>query len=157
MANCSVCGKPATSQITITENGQRRQLTLCDEHYMEFMARNQHSLSPLESLFHGGLFDSLFDDTWLPLEDGSGRARLGSSTGQERAAPASAGAAGGQPGGRPRRHRRAREAVDLQSFLSQSGLDCLQAAAQKAVEFGKGSVALRRSCKIRRPNLRRPR
>jgi ATP-dependent Clp protease ATP-binding subunit ClpC len=140
MANCSVCGKPATSQITITENGQRRQLTLCDEHYMEFMARNQRSLSPLESLFHGGLFDSLFDDTWLPLEDGSGRTRLGSSTGQERAASASAGAAGGQPGGRPRRHRRAREAVDLQSFLSQSGLDCLQAAAQKAVEFGKSEV-----------------
>jgi ATP-dependent Clp protease ATP-binding subunit ClpC len=140
MANCSVCGKPATSQITITENGQRHQLMLCDEHYMEFMARNQRSLSPLESLFHGGLFDRLFDDSWLPLEDGSGRARLGSSTGQERAAPASAGAAGGQPGGRPRRHRRAREAVDLQSFLSESGLDRLQAAAQKAVEFGKTEV-----------------
>ena len=61
MAECSVCGKPATSQITITENGQRRQLMLCDEHCMEFMARNQRRLSPLESLFHGGLFDSLFE------------------------------------------------------------------------------------------------
>ena len=76
MANCSVCGKPATSQITITENGQRRQLTLCDEHYMEFMARNQRSLSPLESLFHGGLFDRLFDDSWLPLEDAGDRPRI---------------------------------------------------------------------------------
>jgi ATP-dependent Clp protease ATP-binding subunit ClpC len=62
MAECSVCGKPAASQITTTENGQRRQLMLCDEHYMEFMARNQRRLSPLESLFHGVLFDSRFDD-----------------------------------------------------------------------------------------------
>ncbi|MEM5367197.1 hypothetical protein V4C53_14315 [Paraburkholderia azotifigens] len=61
MAECSVCGKPATAQITITENGQRRQLMLCNEHYMELMTRNHH-LTPLVSL--GGLFDSLFDDMW---------------------------------------------------------------------------------------------
>jgi ATP-dependent Clp protease ATP-binding subunit ClpC len=142
MANCSVCGKPATSQITITENGQRRQLMLCDEHYMEFMARNQRSLSPLESLFHGGLFDRLFDDSWLPLEDAGDRPRIGRSAaqaGDARGSPAEA-EAQARPGGRPRRHRRAREAVDLRTFLSESGLDRLQAAAQKAVEFGKTEV-----------------
>jgi hypothetical protein len=52
-------------------NGQRRQLMLCDEHYMEFMTRNQRRLSPLESLFHGGLFDSLFDDMWPKMESGA--------------------------------------------------------------------------------------
>jgi ATP-dependent Clp protease ATP-binding subunit ClpC len=142
MANCSVCGKPATSQITITENGQRHQLMLCDEHYMEFMARNQRSLSPLESLFHGGLFERLFDDSWLPLEDAGDRPRIGrlaAQAGDTRASPAEA-EGEPRPGGRPRRHRRAREAVDLRTFLSESGLDRLQAAAQKAVEFGKTEV-----------------
>jgi ATP-dependent Clp protease ATP-binding subunit ClpC len=147
MATCSVCGKPATSQITITENGQRRQLTLCNEHYVQFMARNQRSLSPLESLFHGGLFESLFDDMWPPME---GRRGGWHALGQAEEPRASAGEGGnggagmgtraGSPGGRPRRHRRAREAVDLQTFLSESGLDRLQAAAQKAVEFGKSEV-----------------
>jgi ATP-dependent Clp protease ATP-binding subunit ClpC len=122
MAECSVCGKPATSQITITENGQRRQLMLCDEHYMEFMARNQRRLSPLESLFHGGLFDSLFDDMWPKMESGRGsRSRIGRSPGQSGGADQGTGAgsrqmgdsAGGHPGDRTRRHRRAREALDL--------------------------------------------
>ncbi|SAK85271.1 ATPase [Caballeronia calidae] len=149
MPTCSVCGKPATSQITITENGQRRQLMLCDEHYMEFMARNQRSLSPLESLFHGGLFDSLFDDMWPQMESGQGsRPRIGRAPGQpggsDQRTDADSGqmgeSAGGHAGGRPRRHRRAREAVDLQTFLSESGLDRLQAAAQIAVEFGKSEV-----------------
>jgi ATP-dependent Clp protease ATP-binding subunit ClpC len=141
MANCSVCGKQATSEISITENGERRQLMLCHEHYMEFMARNQRRLSPLESLFHGGLFESLFDDMWPPFEGGrDSRPRIGRSGGQTGDARASAGEAERQPQGRPRRHRRAREAVDLQTFLSQSGLDRLQTAAQKAVEFGKSEV-----------------
>lgn len=149
MAECSVCGKPATSQITITENGQRRQLMLCDQHYMEFMARNQRRLSPLESLFHGGLFESLFDDMWPQMEDDRGsRSRIRRAPGQSGGAEQDTGtgsgqigdSAGGQSGGRTRRHRRAREAVDLQTYLSQSGLDRLQAAAQAAVEYGKNEV-----------------
>ncbi|MFM0689947.1 ATP-dependent Clp protease ATP-binding subunit [Paraburkholderia strydomiana] len=149
MAECSVCGKPATSQITITENGQRRQLMLCDQHYMEFMARNQRRLSPLESLFHGGLFESLFDDMWPQMEDDRGsRSRFRRAPGQSGGAEQDTGtgsgqigdSAGGQSGGRTRRHRRAREAVDLQTYLSQSGLDRLQAAAQAAVEYGKNEV-----------------
>lgn len=147
MATCSVCGKPATSQITITENGQRRQSTLCDQHYVQFMARNQRSLSPLESLFHGGLFDRFFDDMWSPLEAGR---RGGLSLDEANGARASAGEGGksgpgvgayaGSSGGRPGRHRRAREAVDLHTLLSGSGLDRLQEAAQKAVQYGKSEV-----------------
>ncbi|MEA3090962.1 MAG: ATP-dependent Clp protease ATP-binding subunit ClpC, partial [Caballeronia sp.] len=125
MATCSVCGKPATSQIAITENGQRRLLTLCDEHYTQFMAHRQPGLSPLESLFHGALFESLFDDMWSPLE---GRRGGWQPLGQaDETTRASAGEGQGRAGGRPRRHRRAREAVDLQTFLSESGLDRLQA------------------------------
>lgn len=112
MATCSVCGKPATSQITITENGQRRQLTLCDQHYMQFMARNQRSLSPLESLFHGGLFESLFEDMWSPLEGRRGGLHSLGQADESRASAgdggnggAGAGTRAGLPGGRPRRHR----------------------------------------------------
>jgi ATP-dependent Clp protease ATP-binding subunit ClpC len=149
MAKCSVCGKPATTQITITENGQRRQLMLCDEHHMEFMARHQRSLSPLESLFHGGMFDRLFDERWSPFETSDTEwPRPGRSATGRTGASGSAGSAGAEgsadeTGGgstRPRRSRRAREAVDLQSFLSESALDRLQTAAQKAVEYGKNEV-----------------
>ncbi|HEX3635370.1 MAG TPA: Clp protease N-terminal domain-containing protein, partial [Paraburkholderia sp.] len=147
MAKCSVCGKPATTQITITENGQRRQLMLCDEHHMEFMARHQRSLSPLESLFHGSLFDRLFDEGWPPFESSDtdrpqpGRSVTGRAASGSAGTAASAGETGdGSGSARPRRRRRAREAVDLQTFLSESGLDRLQAAAQKAVEFGKNEV-----------------
>jgi ATP-dependent Clp protease ATP-binding subunit ClpC len=147
MAKCSVCGKPATTQITITENGQRRQLMLCDEHHMQFMARHQRSLSPLESLFHGGLFERLFDEGWSPFENGGTDWERAGRPAPDRAS-GSAGSSGpsqaaGGPdssGARPRRRRRAREGVDLQSFLSESGLERLQAAAQKAVEFGKKEV-----------------
>jgi ATP-dependent Clp protease ATP-binding subunit ClpC len=67
---CSVCGKRAGSRITIAEYGQRRQLMLCDEHYMEFMARNQGGPSPLESLFHGRPLDGLSGDLWPQTESG---------------------------------------------------------------------------------------
>src|ERR1700742_1313895 len=94
MAKCSVCGKPATTQITITENGQRRQLMLCDEHHMQFMARHQRSLSPLESLFHSGLFERLFDEGWSPFESaGTDSERAGRSA-PERASSSAAGVSG---------------------------------------------------------------
>jgi ATP-dependent Clp protease ATP-binding subunit ClpC len=67
---CSVCGKRARSRITVAEYGQRRQLMLCDEHYMELMARDQGGLSPLGPLFHGGLFDGLSGDLWPQIESG---------------------------------------------------------------------------------------
>jgi len=55
--------------IRIAENGQRRQL-LCDEHYMELMARIQGGLSPLDSLFYGGPLDGLSGDLWPQMESG---------------------------------------------------------------------------------------
>ena len=146
MATCSICGKPATSQITITENGQRRQLMLCHEHYLEFMARNQRRLSPLESLFSGGLFESLFDESWPSFERGMSRASpspFGGQLGEERASappPEPPEAERQQPEGRRRRRPRTREALDLQTLLSESGLNRLQDAAQKAAEFGKSEV-----------------
>src|SRR6267142_2637660 len=120
MAKCSVCGRPATTQVTVTENGKQRQVPLCDEHYAEVAGNRGFGVSPLESLFHGGggLFDRFFNDSWPSFED-TGAARPASQSG---------------------RRGRSREAVDLQSFLSEAAVERLQAAANKAVEFGKNEV-----------------
>jgi ATP-dependent Clp protease ATP-binding subunit ClpC len=121
MANCSVCGKPATTQVTLSENGKQRQIALCDEHYAELVGSRGRGMSPLESLFGGGggsMFERFFDDSWSPFE--------GSGTGRETRQPASS--------------RRSREAVDLRSFLSQAALERLQAAAENALEYGKDEV-----------------
>src|SRR6185436_4115547 len=64
MAKCEVCGRPATTQLTVRENGRARQLSLCDEHYAELMGDGgfgRSPSSPLESLFHGGMFDEFKD------------------------------------------------------------------------------------------------
>lgn len=128
MAKCDVCGRPASTQVTLREGGQTRQVALCDEHYAETMART-FGRSPLESLFGGGMFDefqSFFGDRG-PL--------FGRSTG---AGGASSGKARPQAGA-PRRQR-SREAVDLRSFLNEAAMDRLQGAAEKALEYGKDEV-----------------
>jgi ATP-dependent Clp protease ATP-binding subunit ClpC len=123
MAECSVCGRPATRQVTIVENGKRRQVDLCEEHYAEALGDRGFGLgvSPLESLFHGGLFDRFFGDAWSPFEE------LGTARRRPQALA-------------PGRRDRSREAVDLQSFLSEAASNRLQAAAEKAVELGKDDV-----------------
>ena len=48
MAKCAVCGRPATHQVTVNENGKLERMPLCDEHYAEVMGG---ASSPMESLF----------------------------------------------------------------------------------------------------------
>jgi ATP-dependent Clp protease ATP-binding subunit ClpC len=120
MAKCIICGRPATTQVTIREGGTARQVALCDEHYAETMGGGM-SGSPLESLFHGGMmepFQSFFG--------GNRRSLFG-----DRAQAF---------GGTPARRQRSREAVDLRSFLNEAAMDLLQKAAERALEFGKDEV-----------------
>jgi ATP-dependent Clp protease ATP-binding subunit ClpC len=139
MAQCDFDGRPAVAQVTVSENGERRVINLCEEHYEEFMARRGRSRglgrSPLESLFGGGsLFDRLMDDAWSPFGDMDG-ARGGGRAG------GTADTGGGRRADRQgRRGQRSREAVDLQSFLSEAAMERLQAAAEKAIEFGRNEV-----------------
>ena len=35
MAKCDVCGRPATTQLTVRDGSQTRQINLCDQHYAE--------------------------------------------------------------------------------------------------------------------------
>ena len=125
MAKCDVCGRPASTQLTLREGGKTRQVALCDEHYAETMG-SAFGRSPLESLFGGGLFDefqSFFGDR-SPL------------FGQ---APGAGGDKARPQAGAPRRQR-SREAVDLRSFLNEAAMDRLQVAAEKAVAYGKDEV-----------------
>src|SRR5258706_12092535 len=123
MAKCDVCGRPATTQVTVRENGKSRQIALCDEHYAEVMGHADAGVSPLESLFRGGLFDEFFGGARSPFDA------------PQRAAPRA-------PQGRAGRQSvpRSREAVDLRSFLNEAAMDRLQAAAEKALQFGKTEV-----------------
>ncbi|MFD1576739.1 ATP-dependent Clp protease ATP-binding subunit [Ramlibacter ginsenosidimutans] len=140
MAKCEVCGRPATTQLTVRENGRTRQIALCDEHYAELMEGGgfgRSPSSPLESLFHGGMFDEFkdfFGDRGSIFGDrGGGGARGGGGN-----VPVSGGARPAAGGG-PRRQR-SHDSLDLRSFLNEAAMDRLQAAAEKAVEYGKDEV-----------------
>ncbi|HEV7912197.1 MAG TPA: ATP-dependent Clp protease ATP-binding subunit, partial [Albitalea sp.] len=135
MAKCDVCGRPATTTLTVRENGMTRQVALCDQHYAEAMGGSGFGRSPLESLFGGGLFEqfpSFFGDRGSLFDGGEGGGRGG-------------GGGGGGSGSTVRplpgaRRQRSREAVDLRSFLNEAAMDRLQAAAEKALEYGKDEV-----------------
>jgi ATP-dependent Clp protease ATP-binding subunit ClpC len=136
MAKCDVCGRPATTQLTVRDGSETRQINLCDQHYAEAVGE-RFGRSPLESLFGGsslfGELRSFFDEDGAPFGDrgaGSGRG------GADRRRPAG----GGRPLASVERRQRSREAVDLRSFLNEAAMDRLQAAAEKALEFGKTEV-----------------
>ncbi|MDM0117560.1 ATP-dependent Clp protease ATP-binding subunit [Variovorax sp. J22R133] len=129
MAKCDVCGRPATTQLTLREGGKTRQVALCDEHYAETMG-SALGRSPLESLFGGGLFDefqSFFGDRGSLF----GESPRDRGAGGDKARPHASAA--------PRRQR-SREAVDLRSFLNEAAMDRLQVAAEKALEYRKDEV-----------------
>ena len=132
MAKCEVCGRPATAQVTINENGELRRVSLCSEHYAEIVGSRS---SPLESLFRDPMFERFMGNS------GFGSAFQGANrgTGEDVEPPAR------RPGARSTARRggegqSSREAVDLQSFLSESAAELLQQAAEKAVEYGKKDV-----------------
>ncbi|MGF6773754.1 ATP-dependent Clp protease ATP-binding subunit ClpC [Paraburkholderia sp. GAS199] len=54
---CDICNaRPASVRVTVLQNGERRDLDVCDFHYLQ-LTRHQRYISPLESLFGSGLFD----------------------------------------------------------------------------------------------------
>jgi ATP-dependent Clp protease ATP-binding subunit ClpC len=129
---CDICHRrPAAVRVTVSENGRRRTLSVCDEDYAQLRAQ---SASPFESLFGdtfargGGLGDDLFGRFFGEGGDGAG-----TGTGTEE------GLGAGRGRGRPR-GRRDREAVDLGEFLSQQGEEILQQAARSAIEWGSRDV-----------------
>jgi ATP-dependent Clp protease ATP-binding subunit ClpC len=111
---CDLCGvRPAAIRVAVVQDGQRKQIDVCDYHYSQLM-RHQRQLSPLESLFRGGLLDGFFERA-LPPQSATGTA-----------VPASAAP---EPDGR-----------DLQHYFSDQSKELLQRAVERAVQFGKREV-----------------
>ena len=110
---CDICqARPATVRVAVLQDGQQKQINVCDFHYSQLI-RHQRSLSPLESLFRGGLLDDFL---------GRRGARGGSSEALE---------ALSQP---------SREDVNLEQHFSEQAREILQRAAERAVQSGKREV-----------------
>lgn len=119
---CDVCGAQASYRVKIVENGLRKTRELCEDHYAVMRARaggrRGGFRSPMDSLFGGASpFDGFFgghsrmDDVFSSMP-GDGAANNDQFLGD-------------------------REAVELDSLLSEESKDILQKASQKAVEQGK--------------------
>ncbi|MFX1766983.1 AAA family ATPase [Paraburkholderia sp. A1RI-2L] len=51
---CDIChARPAIARVVVTENGERKSLSICDYHYRQLM-RHQSMLNPFDSLLGGG-------------------------------------------------------------------------------------------------------
>jgi ATP-dependent Clp protease ATP-binding subunit ClpC len=99
--------------VTVSENGSRKKVYLCDEDYQALAERSRRQWhSPLESLF-GGIF-------------GEG--------------PRSADAEDFETGLPASRSRRSRESVDLDQYLNEQAKEVLQEASRTAIDFGKTEV-----------------
>ncbi len=114
--------RPAVVRVTVVENGQRRTINVCREHYAELRARQA---SPFESLFSrfGGLGDDLLGG-FFDEGDGGG---AGAS------APR-------RTGGRSRAPGPDRESMDLTDYMSDQAEEILQQAARTAAEWGSREV-----------------
>ena len=57
---CQVCGeRPATTRVSVLQNGVRKTLELCDADYERLYGRRVRGTSPLESLFRGSPWEDL--------------------------------------------------------------------------------------------------
>src|SRR3989442_914292 len=114
--------RPAVVRVTVVENGQRRTINVCREHYAELRARQA---SPFESLFSG--FGGLGDDLLGGFFDEGDRGGAGAS------APR-------RTGGRSRAPGPDRESMDLTDYMSDQAEEILQQAARTAAEWGSRQV-----------------
>jgi ATP-dependent Clp protease ATP-binding subunit ClpC len=81
---CDICHRrPAAVRVTVSEDGRRRTLDVCEQDYARLEAQNA---TPFESLFGGGLFG---DDFMGGIFGGGGslRAASGVSAGVATASP----------------------------------------------------------------------
>jgi len=132
MANgiCDICGiRPATVRAQVVRDGHRETMELCDLDYRR-LARQQQSSSPLESLFgrRGSLFDDFFNDDFFGDRGGSRSAQFDERSAGGTPIPISRGG-----GGR-------RSATGGAERLSEHAEEILQAAAQRAADFGRREV-----------------
>ncbi len=113
-ALCDLChARPAVARVSVTEDGARRTLSICDYHYRQLL-RHQEMLNPFDSLLGAGSGLS----RWLGEAGEAGEAGYGASLAAE--VP--------------------RESVDPTDAFSEQTLELLQRAAEKAHELRRGEL-----------------
>lgn len=118
-ALCDICHeRPATTRVTLTVNGKRKTVNVCDHDYTRVL-RTQRSYSPFESLFFGDVFSD-FHDIFKELFGEAAEEPLSQAFGF-----------------RPRRRH---EALDIEKYFSDHARELVQKAAQIAADFGRGEV-----------------
>lgn len=111
-------GAPATVRVRVHRDGHDTYMNLCDEDYARFQRHERRNYSPFESLFGRGFFEE-FDDIL---------GALGPS------------GASWPSRGRPVRAREGSDTVDISRYFSEQAKELLQAAAEKAAEWGQPEV-----------------
>ncbi|WP_423815588.1 AAA family ATPase [Pseudomonas putida] len=110
---CEICNaRPATARVTVSQNGQRKTMSICDHDYRQLL-RHQSMLNPFDSLLGGGL-SSLFGGMGGLSEhfaDGTG---LSAEV--------------------------QRDSVDPTDAFSEQTMEILQRAAEKAHELNRSEV-----------------
>ncbi|AIK95700.1 ATP-dependent Clp protease ATP-binding subunit [Candidatus Odyssella acanthamoebae] len=127
---CDVCSARATVHTQVVMNGRRRQMDLCDAHYLQLVRQHRQSSSPLGSLFGRdlSLFEEFFGEGFFPSPL-KGSQSMWEDEGE--AVTLSAGKAATQA---------RRSGYNLLERLSKHAEELLQAAAHKAVELGRREV-----------------
>jgi ATP-dependent Clp protease ATP-binding subunit ClpC len=106
---CDIChARPAVARVMVTENGERKSLSICDYHYRQLM-RHQSTLNPFDSLLGGSGLSRLFG--------GPGAEHDHDDEGLGLAAEVP------------------RESVDATDAFSEQTMELLQRAAEKAHEL----------------------
>lgn len=109
---CEICGvRPATMRVTVLQEGQRKQMDICDYDYARLTRRQNHA-SPLESLFGGDPFGGIFGRGGSGIGDAMPRSAVSDSTGE-------------------------RQYVDQ---FSEQAKAMLQKAAERAVDSGRREI-----------------
>lgn len=124
---CDVCNARATVHTQVVINGRRRQLDLCDAHYLQLVRQRGRSGSPLGSLFGRdfGLLEGFFGEDLLPTPF-KGIQSMWEDEAEAISSPSSKAAAQAR-----------RSGYNLAERLSDHAEELLQSAAHKAAELGR--------------------
>lgn len=110
---CEICNaRPATARVTVSQNGQRKTMSICDHDYRQLL-RHQSMLNPFDSLLGGGL-SSLFGGMGGLPDHFADSAGLSAEV--------------------------QRDSIDPTDAFSEQTLEILQRAAEKAHELNRSEV-----------------
>lgn len=112
-ALCDICqARPATSRVTVVQNGQRKTIDICDYDYRQLM-RHQNIMNPFDSLLGRGGLSGFFNGFGNSPRDRDDEGIFGEVP---------------------------RESVDTTEAFSKQSLELLQRAAEKAHQLNRSEL-----------------